>query len=208
MRTDVQYMTDSELLALVLKSGSRHKTAKDLANDLLNQGDLGLRFIEEATMDELCSIDGIGRVKALHIKAAVELGRRIACIHPERFIISSTDVVFKYYSEIMRTQKQEVFKVLALNTKNEVIGEKDVYIGTINTISVSPREVFKFAIDKCANKIMLLHNHPSGNCTPSYDDDKFTEKLVEVGKLVEIPVLDHLVFGDGDYFSYREYNKI
>ena len=203
----VESLSNSELIAVLLRTGTKDKSVKELANDVLVHDSQGIRFLKEASIEELCSIDGIGISKASLIKAALELGVRISGSVPDKYSIRNPWDIYQYYMESMRYLNHEVFKTVLLNTKNEIISDIDVSSGTLNSSLVHPREVFKYAIKKSANKVILMHNHPSGCTKPSNEDINITKRLVECGKIIGIEVIDHIIIGDGSYFSFKE-NKI
>lgn len=199
----VENLTSSELLAIMIRTGNKKNNAIELSRNILSQVD-GIRGLVDVSIEELCSIDGVGLSKASIIKAAIELGRRISDYRPNKLKISTPSDVAGYYMENMRYLKKEVFKVVLLNTKNEIIKDIDVSVGSLNTSIVHPREVFLEAIKRSANSIILIHNHPSGNCTPSKEDINITKRLFETGEIIGIEVLDHIIIGDGDYQSLKK----
>ncbi len=197
-------LSDSELFAILLGSGGKGCSALTLANLLLkNFGDM--RQLSTKSINELRSIKGIGLIKALEIKACLEIARRFQqiLIRPGDMMQGSHQV-FSYYHEKLRDQKKEKFFVVLLDCKHRVIREELVSIGCLNVSIVHPREVFAAAIREAAESILLIHNHPSGDPTPSKEDIQVTRRLVEVGKLVGIEILDHLVIGNGCYISFAE----
>lgn len=157
-----QSLSNHELLALLLRTGTKDESVLTLANRLLNQFE-GLRFLKEATLDEMMDIKGIGQAKAIQVLAAVEIGRRISNLHyDDRYVVRSPDDAAKYLMEDMRFLSQEHFVCLYLNTKNQVLHRKTVFIGSLNASIVHPREVFKEALKRSAASIICAHNHPSG----------------------------------------------
>lgn len=197
-------LSNAELLAILLRTGTRHKNAIELANYIINKDIQGLRYLQDMTIEELCEIDGIGLSKATMIKAALELGVRVASIKPEKYKVKNPWDIYKYYMDSLRYQKQEIFKVVLLNTKNEIISDIEVSKGTLNSSLVHPREVFREAIKRNTNKIILMHNHPSGTIDPSNEDKNVTSRLIKCGDLIGIEVIDHIIIGDGLYFSFKE----
>lgn len=200
-------LSNAELLAILLRTGTKHKNAIELANYIINKDLQGLRYLQDMTIEELCEIDGIGLSKATMIKAALELGVRVSSIKPKEYKVKNPWDIYKYYMDSLRYQKKEVFKVVLLNTKNEIISDIDVSIGTLNSSLVHPREVFREAIKRSTNKIILMHNHPSGSTEPSKEDKNITSRLIKCGEIIGIEVIDHIIIGDGLYFSFKE-NKI
>ncbi len=208
MTKGVKYLSNSELLAILIRTGNKKYNALDLSSLIIKNSENGIRGLHEMSIDELCEIDGVGPSKASIIKAALELGNRVSTYIPEKYKIKNPWDVYIYYMEELRYMKKEIFKVILLNTKNEIISDVDVSIGSLNSSIVHPREVFVEAIRKSANSVILMHNHPSGNPKPSQEDIRITERLIEVGKIIGIEVLDHIVIGDGQYYSLKEESLI
>ena len=196
-------LSDAELLAIIIRSGTQKLNAIQLGQAIIKKAD-NIRYLQDLTIEELKSINGIGETKAVQIKAALELSKRIASFKPEKYKIKNPWDIYKYYMESLRYQYKEIFKVVLLNTKNEIITDIDISIGTLNSSLVHPREVFREAIRRSSNKIILLHNHPSGHSEPSKEDKNITNRLKECGELIGIEVIDHIIIGDGVYFSFKE----
>ena len=196
-------LTDAELLAILIRTGTKQFNAIQLGKAIIEKAD-NIRYLQNITTEELESINGIGKTKAVQIKAALELGNRIASYKPAKYKIKNPWDIYKYYMESLRYQYKEIFKVVLLNTKNEIITDVDISMGTLNSSLVHPREVFREAIIRSSNKIILLHNHPSGNAEPSKEDKSVTNRLKECGELIGIEVIDHIIIGDGIYFSFKE----
>ncbi len=165
----------------------------------------GLRAMAEMTSEEFMSLPGIGREKAIRLTAAFNLTKRMARLMPEdKASIRSPQDVAEIIMEEMRYLDREHFVALILNTKNQVIAKDLISIGTLNSSSVHPRELFKSAIRRSAAGMVLVHNHPSGDPEPSREDCEITERLVEIGNLIGIPIMDHLVIGDKRFVSFKE----
>lgn len=197
-------LTTAELLAIILRTGFQAGTAIDLATQLLSRFN-GLKGLLAASVEELSGIKGIGQAKAAQIKAAIEIGRRVAITAaPDKPVIKSPGDVGALMMEKMRHYDREFFVVLNLNTKNQVIAEDTVSIGSLNASLVHPRELFKNAIKRSAAALILVHNHPSGDPSPSREDIDVTRRLAEAGKLLGIEILDHVVIGDLKYVSLKE----
>ena len=201
-------LSNEELLAILLRTGTKNKNVMDLAKYIINKDFQGIRYLKDITIEELCKIDGVGLSKATQIKAALELGTRIACYKPNKYKIKNPWDIYKYYMDEMRYLKKEVFKIVLLNTKNEIITDSEISIGTLNSSLVHPREVFIEAIKRSANKIILLHNHPSGSVQPSSEDKNVTRRLIQCGDIIGIGIIDHIIIGDGEYFSFKENEMI
>ena len=204
----VSTLSNEELLAIVLKTGTNDKSVKLLAVDILNSID-EMSDLKEITINKLLSIKGIGKVKALEIIATIELGKRIYIkANKTKVKYSNAIDIYKDNKEIFENNKQEYFYCLYLNNKNELIERKLLFMGTVNRSIVHPREVFKYAYLTSASSIICMHNHPSGDVKPSRDDIIFTKALVETGRIQSIPVLDHIIIGDEDYYSFNDHGMI
>lgn len=199
-----QSLSNHELLAIMLRTGSKEESVLQLANRLLTTFE-GLRLLKDASVDEMMSIKGIGSAKAVQIMAAVELGRRIHRLqYEDRYVIRSPEDAANYVMEDMRFLTQEHFVCLYLNTKNQVLHQQTIFIGSLNASIVHPREVFKEAFRRSAASFICLHNHPSGDPSPSREDIDVTKRLNECGKLIGIELLDHLIIGDQKFISLKE----
>lgn len=197
-------LSDRELVAILIGSGVRGASAAELATELLSRTDGSLRRLA-ATLPHGDRLSGVGPVSRARILAALELGRRMAREGPaERATIRGPRDVFELCAPALRDLPQEEFRVLLLNTQHAVLREVVVTRGTLDGSLVHPREVFRSAIAEGAAAIILLHNHPSGDPTPSPEDRSVTQQLAEAGKVVGIPVVDHVVIGDARYTSFVE----
>ncbi len=207
-------LSNAELLAIIIQTGTAKGTALDLASALLSGKELTssaagdgnpLLDLAEAKIEELCRIKGIGAAKAIMIQAALELGRRSSTlVTGQRFTVKSPEDVSLLVMDEMRRLDREHFKVFLLNTKNQVIGVELVSMGSLNSTIVHPREVFKNPIKRSAAALILVHNHPSGDPTPSREDIELTKRLAEAGSLLGINVLDHIIIGDNRFVSLKE----
>ncbi|ACV62287.1 DNA repair protein RadC [Desulfofarcimen acetoxidans DSM 771] len=190
-------LNDAELVMTLL--GINLEKAMNLIN-IIN----GIRGLMDVSVEQLAEVKGVGNSKALALKAAVEIGQRIAKTKAmECPSVKTPDDAVNYVMEEMRYMDREHFKALLLNTKNRVISLEAISVGTLNSSNVHPRELFKVAIKRSAAAIILIHNHPSGDPTPSREDIDVTERLGEAGKIVGIDVLDHIVIGDGKFVSLK-----
>lgn len=206
-RFGAENLTDAELLAVILRTGTRGENSLDLARHLLHPdfGRAGLHNIHQWTMERLTCIRGIGRVKAIQILCLAELSKRMAQESAaEGLDFSSPETIARYYMEDMRHRTREVLKLLLLNTRSRLIGETNVSIGTVDMALVSPRELFLEAFHSKASAIILLHNHPSGDPTPSREDVRITRRVHEVGLLLGIELLDHIIIGNNCFISLKE----
>lgn len=201
-------LSNTELLAILLGTGSGEKSAMDLASEVLAMDQSqGLRHLAVCSPEELKTIDGIGEAKVCSLLAAVEIGRRIsACRGEARGKIRTAEDIAMKYMEHMRYYHKEHFFCLLLDSKGGIIQKTDVSIGDINSAPANPREVFTEAIRRNASCVVFLHNHPSGDPTPSEEDLFITNRLAKAGDLLGIKVLDHIIIGDGTYISLREQN--
>ncbi len=208
MKLGADALSEAQLLAIVLATGeaSSGQSALDLALHLVHVFD-GLRAIEAASITELCQIKGIGPAKATSIKAALELGKRLSGEPTQRHLkITSPQDLVNYFQPRLQHLRKEVFKAVLLNTKHQMLKDVTVSEGTLSASLVHPREAFLPAIKESAAAVIFLHNHPSGDPTPSPEDKELTLRLAEVGLLVGISVLDHIIIGSGSpgYISFRD----
>lgn len=206
-------LTDAQLLAILLKSGSSGERASDLAVRLLasvpNQGRDPLAALCHQSLRSLQTYRGIGRVKAIQIRALAELAKRINSQQAiERINVDTPESIAQIYMEEMRYLTREIIKAVYFNAKMELLGDKTLSMGTINQSLVSPREIFLPAWEQGAYSFILLHNHPSGNPAPSLNDIVLTDRLRQAAQLMEIPLLDHIILGDGKYYSFKEHQKM
>jgi len=198
-----QSLSEEELLAIILGSGTREMSALQLARQLLVHFK-GLRQIKEASLEELMnSQKGIGRARAVAVKAALELGRRLALNLHNKVLIKSPEDVKNLLMEEMRYYDREHFRVLYLDRKGGLLTSEDISIGGLHSSIVHPREVFKTAVKRSAASLILVHNHPSGDPQPSKEDLEVTRRLLEAGILMGIDILDHIIIGEGVYFSFK-----
>lgn len=202
-----EYLSNEELLSILIKTGTKEQSAKQLALMILSSVDGNLDAIN---YQKLKKIKGIGETKSAVILAALELGKRagkkVKTINNMK--ITSADVVYEYYKDMFYLKKQEYFYCIYLDSNKVVIKEKLLFIGTLDYSLVHPREVFKEAYSISASTIICVHNHPSGNVIPSRNDFDITNKLVEIGNLLGIKVIDHIIIGDSNYYSFLENNDI
>jgi len=198
------HLSNQELLAILLGTGTKKESVMALSNRILMHFE-GLNLLRDATIEELTAINGIGNAKGVLILSAIELGKRMNEYKPEeRYVIRSPEDGADYVMEEMRNLNQEHFVALFLNTKNQIIHSQTIFIGSLNASIVHPREVFREAVKRSAASIIVAHNHPSGDPTPSQEDIHVTRRLVESGKMIGIEVLDHLVIGNRKFVSLKE----
>ncbi len=198
-------LTNAELLGILLSTGRAGHSAADVAAALLNEGGPALGDLARRAPAELARTTGIGAAKASRIAAALELGRRLQEDgRGERVRIRAAADVYRYYAPRLADLPAEEFHVLALDTQSGVLRDLLVTRGLLNASLVHPREVFRGAIAEAAAGIIVVHNHPSGDPTPSADDRAATRQLVEAGRVLDVPVYDHVVIGAGRYVSFAE----
>lgn len=200
-------LSNSELLAIILGSGTKQESSINLAQKVLclNNELSGneFRFINDISLQELKKIKGIGRVKAVRIKATFEIAKRLSRPLNYEMTVNSSKDVAKIFMEELRFEKREIVKVVILNNKNKIIRIEDVSLGGTNYAMIEPKDVLSEPVKMCAGKIILVHNHPSGNATPSPEDYQVTKRIDLCAKMLGIELLDHIVIGDMSYQSVR-----
>lgn len=208
IRQGPEHLSNVELIALLLRTGSMGESVMLLAQRVLSQVG-GLKGLVNLSYHELTRIHGIGPAKAVQILAGIELGQRLVKAIPEETdVIRCPSDVVQLVMEEMRFLQQEHFVCMFLNTKNRVIDKKCIFIGSLNTSVVHPREIFREAIRCSAASVICIHNHPSGDPTPSQEDVEITKRLFNAGEMIGIEMIDHLIIGDQTYYSMRENNLI
>lgn len=204
MQYGAESLSQAELLAILLRTGTRRESAIHVAQRILGQVG-GLRRLADLSIEELTQIKGIGPAKAVQLKAGMELGRRMANTRLDQPVtIRSPHDAADILTEQLRYLQKEHFVCLFLNTKNHVIAQETLSMGSLNASIVHPREVFRAAIKCSSASIICAHNHPSGDPTPSPEDISLTRRLLEAGEIVGIDVLDHLIIGDDGFVSMKE----
>ncbi len=198
-------LSTDDLIAIILKTGTKDYSSKYLASEVLKQVK-NVSDLKNTTLSKLININGIGVVKAIEFLAALELGRRVYDSKPldNNLKCNSAEKIFRYFRSELSGCSQEYFYCLYLNQQKKLIDKKLLFKGTLNKSLVHPREIFKEAYLSSAAYIICMHNHPSGNVIPSSDDINLTKSLVEIGKLQGIPVIDHVIIGDNNYYSFYE----
>ena len=199
-------LSNEELLSIILKTGTFDTSVKILSSLILKKFGK-IENLSKATVNKLTEIKGIGKVKAIELIASLELGKRVY-YNKEKIPIklNSTSKVFEYFKDIFYNESQENFYAVYLDTKSNLISFKLLFIGTINSSIVHPREIFKYAFLESAASIIVMHNHPSGDPTPSSVDIELTKHLFQIGDIVGIKVLDHIIFAKDNYYSF--YNNM
>jgi DNA repair protein RadC len=200
-----QNLTDAELLAILLRTGTKGKSVLSISQEIIKK-EANLSVLASKSLESLMNIPGIGKDKAATLLAAFELSRRIQSqskLFSNKKITSPRDVA-EIFIPLLRDEVKEKFIVVCLNTANRIIKQEIISIGNLNSSVVHPREIFKVAIDTSAANIILIHNHPSGNPDPSNEDITITKKIVESGKIMDIPVFDHIIVAGSTYTSFVE----
>jgi len=204
MRYGAEALSHTELLAILLRTGTKRQSAVHLAGAIMKECG-SLRNLMDMSMEQLTAIHGIGPAKAVQLRAGIELGRRITRSSlGDAIVVRRPKDAADYVMDELRYLKKEHFVCLFLNTKNHIIARETLSVGTLNASLVHPREVFRSAIQRSSASIICAHNHPSGDPTPSPEDISLTKRLVQAGELVGIEVLDHLIIGDGKFVSLKE----
>jgi DNA repair protein RadC len=204
LRHGAEAIATAELIAIILANGTKGKTVLQLAQEILGRFE-SLEAVSHASVEELCTIKGLGVVKAVQLKAALMLGLRASrTVKPPEYPILTPLHAYNALKEDLENLKKEHFVVLLLNAKSHLIRMEVVSIGTLTNTLVHPREVFSPAVRHNAASIIIAHNHPSGDSTPSKQDIELTRQLVSAGKMMGIAVNDHLIVGKGNYISLRE----
>lgn len=199
-------LSDAELLAVILRTGSRGENVLELAQRILyRSGENGLLGLHRFSQEKFMSVRGIGKVKAVQLACVLELARRLAKSAAGAAVsFTSPDSIADYYMEDMRHEPQEVIKLVMVNSRGALIGESDISKGTVNASVITPREIFIEALKRQAVGIVVMHNHPSGDPAPSEEDIVLTKRVKTAGSLIGIELLDHIIIGNNCYVSLRE----
>lgn len=202
-------LSNEELLSIILKSGNKKYSLKEIVLGLLSHID-NIKDLKKENVVSLMQIPGISQIKAIELVAVLELGKRVyAEISLEEVISCTTPTnIIKYFNYLFQDKKQEEFYVIYLDNSKKFLGKKKLFIGTISSSLVHPREIFKEAYLLSASYIICLHNHPSGNCLPSKEDIDITRKIKEIGVIHSIFLIDHIIIGQNNYYSFYENNHI
>jgi len=205
----VESLSNEELLAIIFKSGTRGNSAKDLGSELLSKIE-NIKKLNDINFEFLNNFKGIGMSKACNLLASIELGKRInrEVDTIKNTKLTSAEIVYKYYKEKIGDKKQEYFYAVYLDVGKKIIGDKLLFIGTVNYSLVHPREIFKEAYLLGASAIICVHNHPGGNPLPSKQDYEITNNLIDASKILGIKVLDHIIICKNNYYSFLENNDI
>ncbi len=196
----VKNLTDEELIAIILRCGTKNMSVKDLAIKIKKE----FKNLSDLSYIELSKIKGMGEVKAITLLAAIELGIRSTYKEDKNIKLNRPENIYEFFKNKLIYLKQENLIAVFLDNKNKLIAYKTIFIGTINMSISHPREIFKEAIKNSCVYIVLVHNHPSGDPTPSVADLKFTNQVYKTGKIIGIPLLDHLIIGNNKYYSFYD----
>ena len=202
-------LSDADLLAIVIKTGTRNKSSLDVAHRILEGHHGNLLNLYDMSFDEFLEIDGIGQIKAIQLKCIAELSKRIARTNSGyKLSLDNAQTVAEYYMENLRHIKNEHFICAYFDIKNHFLGDCDLAVGSYNCAYVEEREILRIGLEKRASAIILIHNHPSGDCTPSQADVDMTEQIAQKVKYFGFNLRDHIIIGDNRYFSFYEHNII
>ena len=205
LKIGVENLSNEELISIILKTGTKNCNVKTLANRILSSI-TNINDLKKLSVSSLTKIPGIGRVKAISLLSSLELGKRVYYSSNKNNIkLNNSKKIFDYFKDLFIDEKQENFYAIYLDSKSKLINYKLLFKGTVNSSCVHPREVFKYAFLESAYSIIVIHNHPSGEAVPSPEDEEVTSSLFKIGKMMAIPVVDHIVFGRDEYFSFYEY---
>ena len=208
LEVGAERLSNQELLAIFIRTGTRKESVSTVSTNLLSQLE-SLAALKELSIEELQSLAGIGRVKAIEIKAMIELGKRIN--QSELLLqdqVLGSEKLGKRMIQELGSQKQEHLVALYLNTQNQIICQKTIFIGSVNRSIAEPREILHYAVKCMATSIIIVHNHPSGSVQPSKNDLVFTESLKKSCETLGLVLLDHLIVGNQDYYSFREESEL
>lgn len=199
-------LSNEELISIILRTGTKSLSVKDVSQNVLKE----ITDLKDLTINKLAEIKGIGEVKAITLIASIELGKRLYNkeIVKEKVKLTNVNTVYNLFKDYFKDLKQEQFLVIYLDTKKQLIDYKVLFVGTIDQSTIHPREIFKNAYLMSASFIICVHNHPSGVSNPSNEDVVLTSKLLEISKLMLIPLLDHIIIGYNEYYSFLENNQI
>ena len=201
-------LSNEELLSIVLKTGYKGYSVKDISNNILKEIK-DITDLKEISLNKLISIDGIGEVKAITLLSAIELGKRVYSNKNNIVIkLNNSKEIYNYIKDKLIYKKQEYFYCLYLDSNNKLIEDKLLFIGTLNKANIHPREIFKYAYMNNSTKIILIHNHPSNNVIPSKEDILFTKNIIDISKIHNIKILDHIIVGLNNYYSFYDNNDI
>ena len=208
LKYGVNNLSNEELLSIVLRCGTKNKSVKELSTDILNMFK-SVSNLKEATINKLTKINGMGLSKSMVIVAMMELCKRVYLSSNEiKIKLNNPQSIFEYTKYLFNNKNQELFYCLYFNNKQQLVGKELLFVGTVNKSLTHPREIFKYAYYYSATGIICLHNHPSGDINPSREDIDFTNAIVEIGIIQKIPIIDHIIVSDNNYYSFHDNGKI
>ena len=205
MQYGVKALSNEELLSIILRTGIKNKSVKELSSELLSEYDL--YDLSNISYKTLSNIKGMGKVKAVTLLASLELGKRVIKKRTNIIKIKNSYDIYNYSKYELENLLQEKFLCIYLDSKNTIITSKILFIGTVNESNIYPRDIFREAVKNNASSIILVHNHPSGNVNPSYSDMSLTNNIIKIGKTIGIKILDHIIIGSNNYYSFLDNNK-
>ena len=201
-------LSNEELLSIILGCGTKNKSVKELSIDILSTFD-GINNLKDATISKLTEIKGMGLSKSMIILSVIELGKRIFLSSSKKIVkLNNPESIYEYTKYLFNDKSQELFYCLYFDSKQQLVGKELLFVGTVNKSITHPREIFKYAYLYSASGIICLHNHPSGDTTPSREDIEFTNSIVEIGRVQKIPIIDHIIVSNNNYYSFHENGKI
>ena len=208
LKNGVSNLSNEELLSIILRCGTKNKSVKELSVDILNEFN-NINGLKDATISKLTKINGIGISKAMVILAMLELCKRIYYSCDEtRIKLNNPKTIYEYTKYLFKDKTQELFYCLYFNNKQQLVGKELLFVGTVNRSLTHPREIFKYAYLYSATSVICLHNHPSGDTNPSIEDIEFTKAIVDIGIIQKIPILDHIIVSNNNYYSFHDNGKI
>ena len=197
-------ISNEDLISIIIRTGSKDKNVKELSSEILSKIK-NINNLNDLSLNEITNIKGVGITKAVTILAAIELGKRVYNTNIEdRVVLNNTDMVNKYFAPLIAKEKQENLLVILLDNKNRLISYKIMYKGTSTYSLVSPKEIFNYAVKERADRLIIMHNHPSGIINPSDADIELTNQINMSGKIIGIPLIDHLITNGENYYSFYE----
>jgi len=208
LKYGVSNLSNEELLSIILRCGTKNKSVKDLSIDILKEFKT-INNLKDATISKLTNISGMGLSKSMVIIASLELGKRIYLSKSDSLVkLNNPESIYEYTKYLFKNKNQELFYCLYFNSKQQLVGEELLFVGTVNRSITHPREIFKYAYLYSATSIICLHNHPSGDTNPSIEDIEFTKAIVDIGIIQKIPILDHIIVSNNNYYSFHDNGKI
>jgi DNA repair protein RadC len=201
-------LSNEELISIVLKTGYKGYSVKDISNNILKELK-DITDLKDISLNKLKNIKGIGEVKAITLLSSIELGRRVYSINNNINIkLNNSKEIYEFIKDKLIYKKQEYFYCLYLDTNNKLIEDKLLFIGTLNKANIHPREIFKYAYMNNSTKVVLIHNHPSNNVLPSKEDIILTKNIIDISKIQDIKIIDHIIVGNSNYYSFYDNNDI